>query len=131
LNQSYFKQIERTKMKAEIENYILSFSPEIQEKLIKIRTTILQEIPDSEECIKYQIPTFVYHGNLVHFAAYKNHIGFYPGPSGLVAFKELVSKYKNSKGAVQFPLSEEIPFDLIAKITRFRKLENEEAIKNA
>jgi len=68
--------------------------------------------------------TFVFNGNLVHFAAYKNHIGFYPAPSGLTAFKEEINAYKNAKGSVQFPLNKEIPYDLIRRITMYRVKEN-------
>jgi uncharacterized protein YdhG (YjbR/CyaY superfamily) len=76
--------------------------------------------PDAEEAIKYQIPTFVLNGNLVHFAAYNSHIGFYPTPSGIEAFKDELSGYKSAKGSVQFPLGKPMPFGLIEKIVRFR-----------
>jgi len=111
-------------MNNEIDQYISNFSPEIQFLLQKVRKTIREAAPGAEETIKYQIPTYVFFGNLVHFAANKNHIGFYPAPSGLDAFKEEISKYKNSKGAVQFPSNGEIPFDLISKIVKFRAEEN-------
>ena len=111
-------------MNNEIDQYISNFSPEIQFLLQKVRKTIREAAPGAEETIKYQIPTYVFFGNLVHFAANKNHIGFYPAPSGLDAFKEEISKYKNSKSAVQFPSNGEIPFDLISKIVKFRAEEN-------
>lgn len=111
-------------MNNEIDQYISNFPPEIQLLLQKVRKTIREAAPGAEETIKYQIPTYVFFGNLVHFAANKNHIGFYPAPSGLNAFKEEISKYKNSKGAVQFPSDQEIPFDLISKIVKFRAEEN-------
>jgi uncharacterized protein YdhG (YjbR/CyaY superfamily) len=80
--------------------------------------------PDATETISYGIPTFKYHGNLVHFAAYKKHIGFYPTPSGIEEFKPKLSAYKLSRGTIQFPLGEPIPYDLIHEITAFRVLEN-------
>ncbi len=96
------------------------FPPEIQEILEKIRTTIRQAAPDAEEAIKYQMPTFTLKGNLVHFAAFKKHIGFYPVPTGIEAFKDELSVYEGGKGSVRFPLDQPIPYDLIDKIVRFR-----------
>lgn len=108
-----------------ISEYIARFPKEIQVILEQIRTIIQQNVPvETEEKINYGIPTFFLKKNLVHFAAFKNHIGFYPAPSGLEAFKEEISNYKNSKGAVQFPLNKPIPHDLIAKIVKFRVKEN-------
>jgi len=92
--------------------------------LEKIRQVIRDLVPDAEEKISYGIPTFKLHGNLVHFAAYKNHIGFYPGASGVAQFSSELSKYNTSKGTIQFQLDEEIPYDLIKKITKFRIKEN-------
>lgn len=108
----------------DIDEYIAAFPEEARELLEKVRRTIREATPDAEEAIKYQIPTFTLHGNLVHFAAFKNHIGFYPAPSGIEAFKEELSAYKGAKGSVQFPLDQPIPFDLIRKIVRFRAEEN-------
>ena len=107
-----------------IDDYILQFSQEIQDILIMLRKVIKESAPDAEEKISYQMPTFVLHGNLVHFAAYKNHIGFYPAPSGIVAFKNELSKYKGAKGSVQFPIEQPLPYDLISKIVKFRVAEN-------
>jgi uncharacterized protein YdhG (YjbR/CyaY superfamily) len=107
-----------------IDEYIAGFPDNIQDVLKKIRETIRAAAPDSQEAIKYLMPTFVLNGNLVHFAAFKNHIGFYPAPSGLNAFKDEILKYKNSKGAVQFPLDKGIPYDLITEIVKFRVKEN-------
>ena len=107
-----------------IDDYILQFSQEIQDILIMLRKVIKESAPDAEEKISYQMPTFVLHGNLVHFAAYKNHIGFYPSPSGIVAFKNELSKYKGAKGSVQFPIEQPLPYDLISKIVKFRVAEN-------
>lgn len=85
-----------------------------------MRQVIKAAAPEATEAIKYQMPTFVFHGNLVHFAAMKEHIGFYPTPSPIVAFKEELSRYKTSKGAIRFPIGEPIPFGLVSKIVRFR-----------
>lgn len=107
-----------------IDEYILEFPIEIQEILKKLRKVIKELAPDAEEKISYQMPTFVLYGNLVHFAAFKNHIGFYPAPSGINAFKEELSEYKGGKGSIQFPLEKPLPYDLIRKIVKFRVAEN-------
>ena len=86
-----------------IDEYIRTFPQAVQEKLQAMRKTIHAAAPGAEEKISYQMPTFYLKGNLVHFAAFKNHIGFYPVPSGILAFKKELSAYKTSKGAVQFP----------------------------
>lgn len=112
-----------------VDAYIKSFPPETQKLLTSLRETIKREAPDAEEAIKYGIPTFIYHGNLVHFAGYKHHIGFYPTPSGVEAFKKELTPYKQAKGSVQFPLDKPIPLSLIAKIVKFRVKENEEKKK--
>lgn len=104
-----------------IDQYIEHFPDEVKLILQKIRSVITDSAGDAVETISYQLPTFKYKGkNLVHFAAFKNHIGFYPTPSGITAFQDELSKYKFSKGSVQFPMDEPIPYDLIARITRFR-----------
>ncbi len=107
-----------------IDTYIASFPAETQKLLKQIRETIKEAAPDAEEKMGYGIPTFTLQGNLVHFASFKNHIGFYPAPSGIVAFRKELVAYKNSKGAVQFPIDKAIPFGLIAKIVKFRVKEN-------
>ncbi|MCX6239495.1 MAG: DUF1801 domain-containing protein [Bacteroidia bacterium] len=107
-----------------IDEYISSFPKEIQAMLEQIRVTIRQAAPEAKEAIKYAMPTFVLSGNLVHFAAFKNHIGFYPVPSGIEAFKKELSVYKGAKGSVQFPLDKPMPLDLITKIVEFRVKEN-------
>ena len=112
-----------------IDEYIASFPQEIQEILEKIRLTIQNAAPEAEEAIKYQMPTFTLYGNLVHFAAYKKHIGFYPVPSGIEKFKEELSAYEGGKGSVRFPLDKPIPYDLIRKIVAFRMQENLERAK--
>jgi uncharacterized protein YdhG (YjbR/CyaY superfamily) len=103
-----------------IDEYIAGFPPDVQAILQEIRTMIKQAAPDAEEAIKYRIPTFVLNGNLVHFAAYKNHIGFYPTPSGIEAFKDELSRYEGAKGSVRFPIDKPMPLSLIEKIVKFR-----------
>lgn len=117
--------MERNKTTSEsIDEYIFKFPPEIQEILKMLRKVIKESAPDAEEKISYQMPTFVFHGNLVHFAAHKNHIGFYPTPSGIDAFKHELSEYKGAKGSIQFPLEKPLPYELISKIVKFRVTEN-------
>ena len=103
-----------------IDAYIKQFPDEVQDILKKMRTTIHSVVPKAGEAIKYGMPTFTLNGNLVHFAAYKNHIGFYPSPKPIVAFKKELVKYKTSKGAIQFPIEKPIPYALVKKIVRFR-----------
>ena len=107
-----------------IDEYIAGFPPEIREILEKVRTTIREAAPGAEEAIKYQLPTFTLKGNLVHFGAFKQHIGFYPTPSGTEEFKKELSAYEGAKGSVRFPLDKPIPFSLISKIVKFRVKEN-------
>ncbi|UQB67520.1 iron chaperone [Epilithonimonas zeae] len=104
------------------EDYFSDFNLEIIEKLERIRIEIKNEIPEVEECIKYAMPTFTLNNkNLVHFAAYKNHIGIYPGPEAIVIFEKQLENYKTSKGAIQIPLSSKLPLELIKKIAVYRK----------
>jgi len=107
-----------------IDEYLAGFSPEVQARLTELRMTIRRAAPNAQEAISYQMPTFKLEGNLVHFAAYKNHIGFYPAPSGIAQFQKELAKYKTSKGAVQFPLNQPLPLKLIARIVKFRVKEN-------
>jgi len=109
-----------------IDEYISGFPKDIQKVLKEIRETIRSAAPDAEETINYAIPTFKLNGNLVHFAAFKNHIGFYPAPSGIEAFKKELSGYEGAKGSVQFPLDAPMPFALITRIVKFRVKENME-----
>lgn len=109
-----------------IDGYISGFPRDVQDILQKIRGIVKDAAPGAAEAIKYQIPTFVLNGNLVHFAAFDKHIGFYPTPSGIENFKEALSAYKNAKGSVQFPLDSPIPYSLIKKIVKFRVKENRE-----
>lgn len=104
-----------------IDAYIAEFPAEVQAVLQQVRAVIRSAVPDAEEAIRYAIPTFRYKGrNLVHFAGYKNHIGFYATPSGHTDFEAELSKYKQGKGSVQFPLNQPMPLDLIERIVRFR-----------
>ena len=107
-----------------IDDYIAGFPPEIRDILTRIRVLIHEVAPDATEAIKYQMPTFVLHGNLVHFAAYKAHIGLYPTPTGIAAFADELAPYVGGKGSVRFPLDEPIPYDLIRRIATFRVREN-------
>jgi len=111
-------------MHKDIDEYIAGFPVAIQEILEKLRATIRKAAPDAEETINYQIPTYLLKGNLVHFAAHKKHIGFYPTPSGIEAFRKELSAYESAKGSVKFPIDKPIPFDLINKIMTFRVKEN-------
>ena len=112
-----------------IDTYITNFPEEVQEILENIRAIIKAAVPEAEEAIKYGIPTFTLKGNLVHFAAYKHHIGFYPTPSGIEKFKDELSAYEGAKGSVKFPLDKSIPYDLIAEIVAFRVKETLEKVK--
>lgn len=107
-----------------IDQYIATFPEPIQELLQTMRTTIQAAAPEAEERINYQMPTFTLHGNLVHFVAFKQHIGFYPTPSGISAFQEELAIYPSAKGSVQFPHDMPLPLELISKIVRFRVEEN-------
>lgn len=95
-----------------------------RKKLITLKKVIKDAAPDAEEKMSWQMPTFVFHGNLVHFAVCKNHIGFYPAPSGIDAFRSELSEYKGTKGSIHFPIKEPMPYELISKIVKYRVLEN-------
>ena len=107
-----------------IDAYIAGFPEDVQQILEKIRTTIQKAAPNAEETINYGIPTFTLKGNLVHFAGFKKHIGFYPTPTGIEKFKKELSVYEGAKGSVQFPVDKPIPYGLISKIVKFRVKEN-------
>ncbi|MBE9915683.1 hypothetical protein G8C92_16840 [Paenibacillus donghaensis] len=109
-----------------IDEYISTFATEVQVILQSIRQVIKESAPDAKEKISYQMPTFELHGNLVHFAAFKHHIGFYPAPDGVEAFKEEIEPYHTSKGTIQFPIDQPIPYELIRKIVLFRVARNTE-----
>ncbi|MCQ6560678.1 iron chaperone [Paenibacillus mendelii] len=113
--------MERNKVTFEsIDEYISTFPPEVREILQTIRKVIQEAAPNAEEKISYQMPTFALHGNLVHFAAFKTHIGFYPGASGIAAFQQELSAYKGAKGSVQFPIDKPMPYQLMSRIVQFR-----------
>lgn len=107
-----------------IDEYIMLFPEDIQTKLQEIRNVIKKAAPEAVEKISWKMPTFYLYGNLVHFAAHKNHIGIYPGARGIEVFQNRFTEYKSSKGAVQFPLDKPLPFDLITEIVQFRVDEN-------
>jgi len=109
-----------------IDEYISGFPSSIQIKLQEIRAIIRKNAPQSRETIKYAIPTFEQNGNLVHFAAFKNHIGFYPAPDGINAFKSELAKFDQSKGTIRFALDKPLPVALISKIVRFRVKQDRE-----
>lgn len=109
-----------------VDSYIAGFPKETQDLLSQMRDAIKKVAPNASEKISYGIPTFVLHGNLVHYAGYKNHIGFYPGGGGIKQFNEELSGYKSAKGSVQFPLNKPLPLELVGKITAFRIIQNEE-----
>ena len=109
-----------------IDAYIANYPPDIQELLQQMRATIRKAAPDAEEAISYQIPTFKLHGNLVHFAAFKDHISFFPTSSGIAAFEKELSAYKRAKGTAQFPLDKPLPLNLVTRIVKFRVKENAE-----
>ncbi|MCT4794907.1 iron chaperone [Exiguobacterium alkaliphilum] len=122
--------MKQTKMTT-VDEYILQFPVEVQAILQTLRKSVKDISPEAEEKMSYQMPTYYLKGNLVHFAAYKNHIGFYPTPAGIDAFKDELSDYKSAKGSVQFPIDKPIPFELIKRIVEFRVSEmNGDAVKN-
>jgi len=114
----------RKKVFKTIDEYIAVLPKNVQIILEELRQAIRDAAPEAEEAISYQMPAFKLKGNLVFFAAFKNHIGFYPTPSAIEAFKEKLSGYEVSKGTVRFPLNEPIPFDLVKEMVRFRVKEN-------
>ncbi len=111
-----------------IDEYIAGFPPDVQESLQKMRTIVREAAPDAEETLKYRMPTFVLQGNLVHFAAFENHIGFYPTPSAIEAFSDDLKPYVSAKGSVQFPVNRPVPFALIRRMVQFRVKETREKL---
>ena len=109
-----------------IDEYISMFPDDVRTILNQVRQTIREAAPEAQETINYQMPTFTLNGNLVHFAGFKNHIGFYPTPTGIEAFKDELSAYKGAKGSVQFPLDQPMPLSLIRRIVEYRVKENSE-----
>jgi uncharacterized protein YdhG (YjbR/CyaY superfamily) len=112
-----------------IDQYIATFPPNIQTILQEIRQTIHEAAPEAEQTISYQLPAFKQNGVLVYFAAFKDHIGFFPTGSGVEAFKDKLFSYKTSKGTIQFPLDKPVPLDLVKEIVRFRVSQNQKRIK--
>jgi uncharacterized protein YdhG (YjbR/CyaY superfamily) len=112
-----------------IPEYIARFPEQVRGILEELRRVIKETAPEAEEAISWGMPTFRLHGNLVHFAGYKHHIGFYPGSSAIDAFREELPPYKHSKGTLQFPIDKPVPFDLVRKIVRYRVKENSEKQK--
>lgn len=109
-----------------IDEYIAGFPEDTQEKLERIRTVIRKAAPQATEIISYNMPAFALEGSLVYFAGYKHHIGFYPTSTPMKVFREEIAVYKNSKGAIQFPLDKPIPAGLVTRIVKFRVKENKE-----
>jgi uncharacterized protein YdhG (YjbR/CyaY superfamily) len=108
----------------DVDAYIAGFPEDIQKLLQQIRATVREAAPGATETIKYAMPTYTLQGNLVHFAAFKHHIGFYPTPGGIEAFEAELAKYKGAKGSAQFPLDQPMPLDLIRRIVEFRVQEH-------
>ena len=109
---------------ANIDGYIERFPSEVKARLTQIRAAIRKAAPLATERISYQIPTFFFNGNLVHFAAFKEHIGFFPTPSAISAFSAELKEFKSAKGSVQFPLNEPLPLKLITRMVEYRVAEN-------
>jgi uncharacterized protein YdhG (YjbR/CyaY superfamily) len=107
-----------------MDEYIAAFPKDVQDILEKLRLTIKKAAPDAEEAISYQMPAFKLHGNLVYFAAFKNHIGFFPTSSGIKAFREELASFETAKGTVRFPINRPLPLSLIRKIVKYRVKEN-------
>lgn len=107
-----------------VDEYIATFPKEVQEKLSAVREVIKAAAPQAEEIISYQMPAFKLKGILVYFAAFRNHIGFYPTGSGIETFQKELAGYKSGKGSVQFPLDKPLPLELIDKVVKFRAAEN-------
>jgi uncharacterized protein YdhG (YjbR/CyaY superfamily) len=119
----------KTAIPKNVDEYIARFPEDVIIKLQKLREAIQKAAPGAEELISYQMPAYKYHGMLVYFAAYKNHIGFYPGAGGIAEFKRELSMYKGAKGSVQFPIQLPVPLSLVTKIVKFRVKQNLEKVK--
>lgn len=112
-----------------VDEYLSAFPEDIQQILQQVRATIKRAAPGAEECIAYAMPAYKLNGPLVYFAGYKNHVGFYATPTGHEAFRKELSKYKEGKGSVQFPVDQPMPLKLIEKIVKFRMKENMQKVK--
>ncbi|MHA6480755.1 iron chaperone [Paenibacillus sp. strain BS8-2] len=115
---------------ASIDEYIAAAAPDVREILQTLRGVIREAAPEAKEKISYAMPTFDYQGNIIHFAAFKNHIGVYPAPSGIEAFAEETKPYNKAKGTLQFPLNQPLPYELIARIVQYRVASNEEKARS-
>ena len=122
-------QIEGRDMKS-IDDYIETFEPKIKKTLIEIRNFIKSKVPEATEKISYGIPTFYLYGNLIHFAAFKDHYSIFPSPSGIDVFKKELAPYRSGKGTLSFPLDKPIPWDIIQKVLQFRLKENMDRAEN-
>ena len=111
---------------ADVDTYIQSFPQQTQTLLNQLRATIKQAAPNAAELISYGMPTYKHHGALIHFAGYEKHIGLYPAPAAITLFAQELSRYKTSKGAIQLPLNEPLPLDLVTRIVMFRIADDEE-----
>ncbi|HMK18676.1 MAG TPA: DUF1801 domain-containing protein [Chitinophagaceae bacterium] len=111
-----------------VDQYIGAFPADVKKRMQQLRKTIKAAAPKADELISYQMPGYKYFGMLVYFAAYKNHIGFYPGAGGVLEFYKKLSSFKSAKGSVQFPHDRPIPYDVISKIVKFRVKQNEEKL---
>jgi uncharacterized protein YdhG (YjbR/CyaY superfamily) len=114
-----------------IDEYIAACPQDVQQLLQLMRATIHEAAPEAAEAIKYAIPTFTLNGNLVHFGAFKNHIGFYPAPMGIEAFKAETAVYETGRGTLQFPMDKPLPLDLVTRIVKFRVEKNLEKMKKS
>jgi uncharacterized protein YdhG (YjbR/CyaY superfamily) len=119
----------RSAVPESIDEYIEAFPKDVQGKLRQIRKTIRRAAPQAREAIRYQIPTFILHGNLISFAAYSHHIGLYPVPEGSPAFRRKIAAYRAAKSTVRIPLEGPVPYDLISDMVRFRVLETQPQAK--
>jgi uncharacterized protein YdhG (YjbR/CyaY superfamily) len=120
----------KTEPSKDIDDYIAGFPQDVQASLRIIRDIVRKAAPDVAETIKYRMPTFVLNGNLVHFAAFPKHIGFYPTPSAIKAFSAELEDYQSAKGSVQFPLDKPIPFALVERMVAFRVKETRERMQS-
>jgi len=121
--------MEKAKVAPEtVDQYIAAFPADVKKRMQQLRKTIKAAAPKADEMISYQMPGYKYFGMLVYFAAYKNHIGFYPGAGGVLEFYKKLSSFKSAKGSVQFPHDRPIPYDVISKIVKFRVKQNEEKL---
>jgi uncharacterized protein YdhG (YjbR/CyaY superfamily) len=120
----------QTEPSKDIDDYIAGFPRDVQASLRKIRAIVRKAAPDVVETIKYRMPTFVLNGNLVHFAAFPKHIGFYPTPSAIQAFSAELEEYQSAKGSIQFPLDKPVPFSLVERMVAFRVKETRDKMQS-